>query len=363
MKRILILVNDEVVIYNFRKELVEKLLNEKYEVFISSPSGDKINELVAMGCHHVDLRIDRHGTNPINDIKLLNYYFKIMKQIKPDIVLTYTIKPNIYGSLAAKRFHIPAIVNITGLGSALGRKGILQKITVVLYKLALRSSLRVYFQNVHDQKFFLKHRLVHNNYALLPGSGVNLAHFKLLPYPGKTSPVAFVFISRIMKQKGIDQYLEVAQYIKNKYPGIEFHVCGSLEDDYKEILTDYQNRGIIEYHGMVQDIRQVLAQVSCTIHPTYYPEGLSNAVLESAASGRPVITTNRPGTAEAVVDQRTGYLFEALNSNDLIKKIEEFLSLNYAERKEMGIRGRAFMEQKFNRKIVVNSYMKLLREI
>lgn len=363
MKRVLILVNHEVVIYNFRKELVERLLNDGYEVFISSPFGDKIKELVTMGCHHVALKIDRHSTNPVGDMKLAKYYFDIMKQIEPDVVLTYTIKPNIYGSLAAKRLKIPTIVNITGLGSAVATKGILQKITITLYRFALRKSLQVYFQNKHDQTFFLNHHIVQHNYALLPGSGVNLQHFKLLPYPDATSPVEFIFISRIMKKKGIDQYLEAARYIKNKYPNTKFHICGFLEDDYKKILNDYQNEGIIEYHGMVRDIRLILSRVSCTIHPTYYPEGLSNVVLESAASGRPVITTNRPGTAEAVIDNKTGYLFKAMDTTDLINKIELFLNLNYDNRKMMGKKGHEYMVKRFDRQIVVNSYLEIIKQI
>lgn len=363
MKRVLILVNHEVVIYNFRKELVERLLNDGYEVFISSPFGDKIKELVTMGCHHVALKIDRHSTNPVGDMKLAKYYFDIMKQIEPDVVLTYTIKPNIYGSLAAKRLKIPTIVNITGLGSAVATKGILQKITITLYRFALRKSLQVYFQNKHDQTFFLNHHIVQHNYALLPGSGVNLQHFKLLPYPDATSPVEFIFISRIMKKKGIDQYLEAARYIKNKYPNTKFHICGFLEDDYKKILNDYQNEGIIEYHGMVRDIRLILSRVSCTIHPTYYPEGMSNVILESAASGRPVITTNRPGTKEAIINGKTGYIFEAKDTEGLIARVEQFLSLSHKQRVKMGTDGRKYITENFNRQIIVDEYMKTIRGI
>src|SRR5699024_6990408 len=165
------------------------------------------------------------------------------------------------------------------------------------------------------------------------------------------------FVSRIMKEKGIDYYLEAAKYIKEKYPNTEFHICGFSEEDYTDILTEYEEKGIIIYHGMVRDVREILRITHCTVHPTYYPEGMSNVLLESAASGRPIITTNRSGCKEIVNNDVTGYLIEPKNLNKLIQTIELFLNLSFPEKKAMGRLGRKKVEKEFNRNIVVESYI------
>lgn len=355
-KKIMIIVNHEVVIYNFRKELVEKLLNEQCEVVILSPNGPLIDKLKKMGCIHVESDVDRHSKNPVKDIKLLWMYLKTMKEVKPDVVLTYTIKPNIYGGIASGLLNIPFIANITGLGTALENKSILQKITFSLYSIAFSKVQRVYFQNDENLDFFLKRGFEKNRTKLLPGSGVNLTHFKMLDFP-QNNTIEFVFISRIMKEKGIDLYLESASYIKKKYPNTIFHVCGFCEDDYEDTLNDYVRNGIIKYHGMVQDIREILKQVHCTVHPTYYPEGMSNALLESAACGRPLISTNRSGCREIIDHGKNGYLIEPQDKKALTEAIEAFINLPESDKKEMGRQSRLKVEIKFDRNIVVNEYM------
>src|SRR5699024_2662068 len=288
------LVNHDVVIYNFRLEIVEKLLEEQFEVYVSSPYGERIDDLIEVGCDYIYTSVSRHGTNIIEDFNLLLHYRKVMKEVQTDIVLTFTIKPNIYGGMACRSLNIPYIANITGLGTAVENGGLMQKITVMLYKVAFKKIKCVFFQNKENQQFFIDRKIALGKHQLLPGSGVNLERFPLLEYPND-EVVKFVFISRIMKEKGIDYYLEAAKYIKEKYPNTEFHICGFTEEDYEDILKDYEDKGIIIYHGMVRDIREVLRFTHCTVHPTYYPEGMSNVLLESAASGRPVITTDRSG--------------------------------------------------------------------
>src|SRR5699024_4812051 len=283
-------------------------------------------------------------------------YKKIIKQIEPCVILTYTIKPNIYGALAGRSFNIPVIANITGLGTAVENGGLMQKISIVLYKYAFKDISKVFFQNTENQQFFKKHNLAVEKHELLPGSGVNLEHFSVLEYP-EDETIEFVFISRIMKEKGIDQYLEAAKYIRKKYPETQFHVLGFCEEDYEEKLNELQKQGIIIYHGMQRDIRKFLKTSHCTIHPTYYPEGMSNVLLESAASGRPIITTNRSGCREIVDDDVTGYLIEPKNLNKLIQTIELFLNLSFPEKKAMGRLGRKKVEKEFNRNIVVESYI------
>lgn len=355
-KKVLILVNHDVVIYNFRKELVERLLVARYEVIISSPYGERIDDLVDMGCEYIEANIERHGTNPLNELKLLNYYKKIIKDNKPDVVLTYTIKPNIYGGLAAKKYKVTYIANITGLGTAVEKQGLMQKITILLYKLAFSKIQRVFFQNTENMQFFIDNNIVVDKHKLVPGSGVNLQHFNVLKYPSKDN-VEFVFISRIMKEKGIDQYIETAKYITDKYPNTKFHVCGFCEERYEDTLKDLQNKGVLTYHGMVRDVREILKNTHCTIHPTYYPEGLSNVLLESAACGRPIITTDRSGCREVVDHGINGYKVKQKDSRDLIMKVEKFIRLGYEEKKLMGLAGRNKVEKEFDRQIVVEAYL------
>lgn len=357
-KNILILANSDGGLYNFRKELIEKLVGDGNSVFVAVPFGERKEDLKALGCTLVDLKLTRRGTNPIEDLKLLISFRKIIKKVSPFIVLTYTIKPNIYGGLACQMCKVPYVSNVTGLGTAVENPGLLQKLTLFLYKLGLRKSKKVFFQNSENQKFMLENKIVVGEQELLPGSGVNLSRYPVQEYP-ESDMTEFVFVARIMKEKGIDQYLEAATYIKNKYPNTKFHICGACDNvSYREKLDKMQSDGIVIYHGRVKDMLSVYKNVHCTVHPTYYPEGLSNVLLESSACARPIITTNRPGCREVIDDGVNGFIVNQKDSKDLIEKIEKFLSLSWEERKNMGLRGRAKVEKDFDRKIVIEKYCK-----
>ena len=362
MSKVLFLVNHDVVIYNFRLELVERLLAEGHQVVISSPYGERIDDLVALGCEFRPITLSRHGMNPVQEMKLLWDYLKLIKKEKPDVVFTYTIKPNIYGGIACALRKVPYVVNITGLGTAVENSGLVQKITVMLYRLALARVQRVFFQNEENRQFFVDRKLAMGKHGMLPGSGVNLQRFSPLEYPGEET-TEFVFISRIMKEKGADQYLEAAEYIREKYPNTRFHICGFCEQAYEQKLKDLHDKGIIIYHGMVRDVKQVIAKTHCTIHPTYYPEGLSNVLLESAACARALITTNRSGCREVIDNGINGFVVEQKNAQDLINKIEVFLALPWEQKKAMGIAGRAKVEREFDRQIVVEKYIEELNKI
>lgn len=362
MKRVLILVNHDVAIYNYRKELVERLLKDDYAVYISSPFGERINDLVAIGCQYLEATISRHGTSIAEDLKLRSYYKKIIMDIKPDIVLSYTIKPNIYGGMACRSLNVPYIANITGLGSAIENKSFMQKLIIVLYKIAFKKISCVFFQNTENRQFFIDHNIAIDKHGLIPGSGVNLSQFCILDYPSEET-IEFLFMSRIMKKKGIDQYIEAAKYIRNKYPNTRFHICGFCEEDYEDKLQQLHESGIIYYHGMQRDVRILLENVHCTIHPTYYPEGMSNVLLESCACGRPIITTNRSGCREIVDDGVNGYIVEQENSQDLIKKVERFLKLNIEEKRQMGLAGREKVEREFDRQLVIDAYFEEINKI
>lgn len=355
-KKILILVNHYVVIYNFRKEIVQRLIRDGFEVWLSCPMGDRIDELKAMGCKYVEAEIERHGMNVVTELKLIGYYKKVMKDIEPDAVLSYTIKPNLYGGMAAASLGIPYIANITGLGTAVEHDGIVQKITLLLYKYAFRKVNCVFVQNEENKQFFIDNKIAANKLRLIPGSGVNLDQFHVLDYPPEDE-INFVFISRIMKEKGIEQYLEASEYIKSRYPKTQFHICGFCEEAYEERLNELQKKGTIIYHGMVRDVAEVLKNCCCTIHPTYYPEGMSNVLLESSACGRPIITTDRSGCREVVEDGVTGYMIKQKDTRSLINTIEKFIALPYKDKKQMGLNGRKKVEKEFDRRIVVEAYV------
>ena len=355
MARILILANSDLGLYKFRKELIEELLKEN-EVFISLPTGEFIKELIELGCNYINTKVDRRGINPISDFKLMMTYMKIIKSVKPDIVLTYTIKPNVYGGLMCRLTKTPYISNITGLGMAIENDGFLQSITLFLNKLALKDASCVFLQNKDNAEFINKRGIIKGKQKIIPGSGVNLTHYDVLEYPSD-EVVNFLYVARVMKQKGIDQYLDTAKHIKNKYPNTIFHVVGYCEETYENELKDLHNKGIIQYHGMQTDVRKFHKISHCTIHPTYYPEGMSNVLLESAACGRPIITTNKPGCKEIVDNGYNGYLVEEKNSTDLIEKVEKFLALDNDEKKSLGLYGRLKVEKEFDRQLVTRTYL------
>ena len=274
----------------------------------------------------------------------MKFYKDTLKQHKPDIVFTYTIKPNSYGGMVCGMLKIPYVANITGLGTAVENESWMQKIALTIYKMGLRKAQKVFFQNSENRDFMLKKNVVKGSYDLLPGSGVNLDRYEISEYPIKDT-VDFVFVGRMMKEKGIENYLEAAEYIRKKYPETRFHICGSYEQDYREKLEKLQRDDVIIYHGIVKDMVSVYKGMSCTIHPSYYPEGLSNVLLESSACARPIITTNRSGCREVIDDGVNGYICKQNDTKDLIEQIEKFLRLSKGERNQRGLAGRVKVEK------------------
>ena len=360
--KVLILANDDGGLYRFRRELIQEFIN-CHSVYISVPDTGFTDDIRAIGCRVlVNKRLERRGTNPFADLKLLQYYETILKRLKPDIVFTYTIKPNVYGGIVCGKNQVPYVANITGLGTSIENGGSLQKLTLLLYRAGLGKAQKVFFQNKMNRDFMVSRHVVSGRHDILPGSGVNLEQYKVLDYPeGET--IDFLFVARVMKEKGIDQYLDAAKAIGQRHPETRFHVCGICEEDYEEILREYEKEKIIIYHGMVKDMSEMYRLCSCTVHPTYYPEGLSNVLLESAASGRPVITTNRPGCREVIDDGINGYLVKKKDSGDLIRVLERFIGLNTEERRRMGLAGRKKVEREFDRRIVVRKYIEELNEV
>ena len=364
--KILVLSNSFVGLHSFRKEVFKRFRDLGWEVYISSPVKgveEKAEWFRNIGCHIIDTRFDRQGMNPVADIRLMMYYRRLIKQVKADVVLSYTIKPNLYGGLAAIFCGVPQIANVTGLGAAVEYPGLLQKFTILLYKVCMRKTHLVFFQNDVNRLFCLKHGMVKGRTRLIPGSGVNLEYHTLKPYPLEIEPVRFLFISRIRREKGIEEYLAAAEVIRKECPNTEFHILGGCEGDYEERLRRMTDEGIVVYHGAQSDVRPFIERTACLIHPSFYPEGMSNVLLEACAAGRPVITTDRPGCGEIVENGKTGFIVRQQDADDVIAKVRKFLSLSYEERKAMGFAARNKVEREFDRKIVVDAYVEELQDI
>lgn len=359
---ILFLANDGEGLYKFRRELLQELSLDN-NVFTSLPKDNYTEKLIGLGCSFIETRFDRQGTNPIKDLKLIFTYLKLLEDIKPDVVLTYTIKPNVYGGVACQIKHIPYITNITGLGSAVENGGILQKISLTLYKIGLRKAKKVFFQNETNKKFMLEKGVINGPTDLVPGSGVNLKEYKLLDYP-KGDTIDFCYIGRIMTEKGFKQYIEAAEDIKERHSETRFHVCGLFEDDYKDEVDRLVKKNVLIYHGSVSNMaKDIYPIIECVVHPSYYAEGMSNVLLEAGACGRSVITTNRAGCKETIDDGINGFIVNQKDTKDLIDKIEKFVSLPRSERMKMGLNGRKKIEKEFDRDIVINKYIEEINSI
>lgn len=360
---ILIISNNCKGLNSFRKEVVQTLVDAGHTMSISAPVDDKAHFFEEMGCEIFDTEFNRRGINPLKDIRLIMRYRLLLKQMKPDVVLSYTIKPNLYGGIACQLCGVPQIANITGLGSAVENSGWLQRLTILLYKVGLRKAHTVFFQNKANMEFCKKHKMVKDGIKLIPGSGVNLQHHALQKYPAENEPVRFLFIGRLLKEKGIEEYLAAASDIKAKYPNTEFHILGACEEDYQEQIDKLQKEGVIIYHGRQSDVRPYIGKAWCTVHPSFYPEGMSNVLLESCAAGRPIITTDRPGCGEIVDDGVNGYVVKQRDCHDVVRKIERFLELSYEKKKEMGLFARRKVEKEFDRNIVVKAYLDEINSI
>lgn len=361
MKKVLILANHAITIYNFRLELVRKLVQEGYEVYLSAPYSELIEEIVNEKCIYREIELERRRTNPLKDYKLIWGYKKLIKEISPDIIFSYTIKPNIYGAFASKKSGIPFVANVTGLGSAVENNNLLSKFIVLLYRLSFKNVQTVFFQNEKNMEFFQERKIVKNNAKLLPGSGVNLQHFKPIEFPQEEN-TNFVFVSRIMKEKGIEEFFEAISTIKVKYPKTQFHICGFCEETYEDRLKQLQDDGKIIYHGLVRDMREILKDMHCVVLPSYH-EGMSNVLLEGAATARPLIATDIPGCKETMQENMGGYLVKVRDGVDLAAKMERFIKLPWEEKKKMGLTARRYVEEHFDRQIVVEAYMNEIKSL
>lgn len=361
MKKVLILANSASGLYDFRNELLLKLL-ESYEVHVSLPDAEKVPQLAIEGCQIHHTPIDRRGVNPVKDMSLLFSYWKLISKIKPDVVLTYTIKPNIYGNLCCRLKRIPYIANITGLGSVFENGGMVQKIVVLLYKLSLKKASCIFFQNKKNQEIFEQHGIYGKKARLVPGSGVNLDRHTFEEYSSKEEKMIFLYVGRVMKEKGIEELLYAAKVLCEENHQVIFRLVGNYEEDYKDIVEQYEKQGILELIGYQKEIHPYYKEAAAVLMPSYH-EGMSNVILEASATGRPVLASDIPGCQEGFEEGITGFGFPPRDKEALLEALRRFVKLSEDERAQMGKNARAKMEREFDRKQVVNAYVEEIKGI
>ena len=360
--RILILSNLTSYTYNFRLEIIQSMISGGHEVIVACDNDDdaKHSALAAAGCRMVEVAFNGKGTNPKEELKLLNTYKQLVSDERPDIVFTFTIKMNLYGGIAAKKYGVPYVPMITGLGE-LEKTGKLRAILMFLHKRVMPRAKAVVFQNQANIDFFRENGISFKRAVLVPGSGINLEKFGFCDYPAEDKGIRFAFIGRLTVAKGIAEYLDMAEQEKKKHPDFSFLIAGVCDEAFRERVKNLQDRGVVEYLGQLSDTRELLKSIHCLILPTYHPEGLSNVLLEAAATGRPAVCTSRPGCREVVRDGVNGLYCEAKNADNLVGIVDRFCSMSEEEHRKMGLEGRRIAEERFDRSIVVGEYMELLK--
>ncbi len=359
--KILILANEAVGLYSFRRELVQRLVSHGYEVVFSVPNNrieESVTSLVALGARYVQTEyLSRRGTNPTDDLKLLAFYRELLRHECPDVVLTYTIKPNVYGGIACQAEGIPYLANVTGLGTSIQNGGALQHLTLDLYRRGLAKARLVFFQNVANKSFFEDNHIVNVPTHLLPGSGVNTSWFKVADYPDRQQPTTFLTVGRIMRDKGTVELVEAACEVKSKHLDVRFVLVGPFDESLEDAVRYADSAGVLEYVPAQSDVRPYYMASHALVHPSYH-EGMSNVCLEAAAMGRAVIASNVPGCRETFDDGVTGIGFEPRNVESLVGTLEHFIALPWEQKRAMGLAGREKVVREFNRQIVVDAYMR-----
>ena len=357
MEKILVFSNHPAYTYNLRKEVIDGFIQKGYNVTLAVPYGKEIDYFEGIGVEIMDIQFKGRSINPLDDFILLKDCHSIIKTVKPDIVLTYTTKLNIYGGLAARMTNTPYIPMITGLGGAIEQDGILQTITSSLYRMGIKKAKTIFIQNDSILNKMNQHNMIHVPFEMTPGSGVSLDRHQYSEYPEENNEIRFVFIGRIMREKGIYELIEAAKYITKKYPSVIFDVIGyaGLKEDLA-FVSEADKAGLINYLGEQDDVRPYIHRGHATILPSYF-EGMANVLLESAAAGRPILTTYVPGCRETFDEGISGFGFEVRDVKSLEEAIENFILLPHEEKRKMGKAGRIKMENLFDRKIILNMYV------
>lgn len=348
-------------IFNFRLKLLKSLQDDGHEIYTVASDDDYSEKLKEQGFHFTAINLNNNATNPIEDLKSVYSYYKIYKEICPDVICHNAIKPNIYGTIAASMLQIPVVNNISGLGTLFIKKSFSTQIAKLLYRFSQRKASKIFFQNQDDLNLFLENKLIKNSKAqVIPGSGVDTLRF--VPNESKEERLVFtfLFIGRLLYDKGIREYVEAVKLLKNKYPKTKFCILGPLYENNataisEETLTNWVNDDVIIYLGHTDRVDEVMKEADCVVLPSYR-EGLSKVLIEASSMGLPIVTTDVPGCRDVVMDNETGFLCEVKNSKDLADKMEKMLLMTTAERKKMGHYARKRAIEVFDEKIIISHY-------
>lgn len=356
-------------IYNFRRGLVHNLLSAGHKITVVAPKDETTDSLIDVGCDFCDLPMKRNGKNPFSEFLLLSRVYRAVRYYRPDVVFSFTIKNNIYGGLSCRWLGIPFVPNVTGLGPAFDANLVLQKVILVLYRLAFARSPVVFFQNQGDQHVFQSAVIVSKAQSvILPGSGVNLERFNFVPLPTKNTEITFLLVSRLLWNKGIGIYAEAVRCLKSRYPFLKFRLLGPFDNCSQQgistkLVDAWKTEGLIDYLGVATDVRDLMADADCIVLPTWYREGTPKVLLEAAALGRPIITTNIDGCRDSVIDGETGFLCEAKSVDSFVRAVTKFIEMTVDERKKMGFEARKYASEKFDEEIVISAYLKVLEKL
>lgn len=369
-RKILISLNAAWNLVNFRAGLIRALVAQGYEVVTVAPPDEYAPRLEKLGCRYVPLPMDNKGKHPGRDMLLLWRFYRLLRHERPDVFLGYTVKPNVYGSLAAHALKIPVINNIAGLGAVFIKDGWLSRLVRLLYRLALARSRRVFFQNDDDRRTLVEAGLVRSVQAdRVPGSGIDLQGFSQVPpLPQNGRRFRFLLIARMLWDKGVGEYVAAARLMRERFPDAEFCLLGFLDVQSpaaisREQMEAWVVEGAVVYFGATDDVRPHIAAADCIVLPSYYREGVPRSLLEAAAMGRPIVTANAVGCREVVEDGINGFLCQPRDAADLAEKLERMITLSPEARAEMGRRGRAKMEREFDEQIVIDRYLAIIGEI
>lgn len=366
-KTVAMAINASWNIFNFRAGLIRGLQEAGHSVVAMSPKDAYVPALVGLGVDHVPVAMDSAGLSPLHDLALLIRYRRALKRIRPDVFLAYTAKPNVWGSLAAQSLGIPVVNNVSGLGTAFIRGGLLKNIVSTLYRTAFRRSATVFFQNPEDLDLFVKSGLVRpDSAALLPGSGIDLTRFSPRAEPPEPRAPTFLLVGRLLWDKGIGEYIEAARMVRQRRPDARFHLLGFLDAQNRtaipaEQVARWEAEGIVEYLGHAEDVRDALAGADCVVLPSYR-EGLPRTLLEAAAMGKPLIATDVPGCRHVVDAGVNGFLCEARDPTSLSEAMLRMLDLETGARTAMGAAARRKVEEEFDERRVIDLYLEAIRE-
>lgn len=362
--KVAIVLNTSWNIYNFRMNFVKTLIARGFEVHTIAPVDDYTHYLQDAGCHHHALKMDSRGVNPIKDFALIVELWSIYRRVRPDILLHYTIKPNVYGSIAASLLGIPVINNVCGLGTVFLKKDLLSAIAILLYKWTFRIPRKVFFQNPDDRELFISKKLIRRESAdLLPGSGIDLRHF--YPQSGeRNKKFTFLLISRLITDKGIMEYVDAVRQLKARGFDAQFQILGAKDPDHRRgipvsIIDGWIQDKSIEYLGTTNDVRTFIHSADCIVLPSYR-EGTPHTLLEAASCGKPIITTDVPGCHQVVKDGHNGLLCRVKDAGDLADKMSIMASMDESALRMFGENGRKKMESEFDESIVINKYLETL---